>query len=442
MRFYTIEKIISLDDIFSLIKNIIKSSFKIDENSYTDDHNLLIIGINENNQSVIIRGFIDKSKNRTYFSISALHSNQIPEDLKSLNNTIKFRKSIGKILFNVVKNSKENARNYAFANLRIKKPEERKFKDQLIETEKEILMKLIDLLRERFNYDDVLRKYPFSLIDIDGSWEIWYDIYDKYIDLIENNFITSKKTSPKTFRNYDFALDNAYSQRIADLIMYEVEQNSNPAYKSSGRNFKKVHNNFQTQALDEEEKNSCNLKITFIFTHKKRSQLRLIQMLKLLEEVKIFTQLLHEKVFRHYDNIYPQLIFISLFGFEQRVGNYLKDNLYGILSRNISVLAVPPIDNKLWHNYFVNNSLEENEYTKSQSLIYLKTYNNLKRSGGVKQSEVRKMESKFQEILETKRVSAENSQEINDWIDILSINDYPKLMDIKNSRERIQKATN
>jgi hypothetical protein len=303
-------------------------------------------------------------------------------------------------------------------------------------------MKFIYSLRERYNYYDVLRKYHFSLIDIDGSWEIWYDIYEKYLDLIENNFITSKNTSFKIFRNYDFALDNAYSQRIADLIICEEEHETNPAYKSSGRNFKKLSNNFQNQNLDEVENESGNLKLTFIFTHKKIKQLKLIQMLKLLEEIKTFTQLLHENLFKKYNHINPQLIFISLFGFEQRVGNYLKENLYGKLSGNISILAIPPIDNKLWHNYFVYNSLEDNEYSKSKSLDDLVKYNTLKRCGAANQIEVRKMESHFQDRIQTKKVSEENSQQIKDWIDILSINDYSKLLDVKNSREKIQNTTN
>jgi hypothetical protein len=52
MRVHTIEKIFRLDDVFSVIKNIINTSFEIDKNSYTDDLNLLIIGINRNDQSV------------------------------------------------------------------------------------------------------------------------------------------------------------------------------------------------------------------------------------------------------------------------------------------------------------------------------------------------------------------------------------------------------
>jgi hypothetical protein len=121
MRVHTIEKLFSLSEIFFLIKNIIKTRFEIDENSYTDDLNLLVIGINIKDQSVIIRGSIDKSKNRIYISILALHSNQITKNLNSPSNTIKFRKSIGKTLFDFVRNIKEKGKNYTFTNLKIEK---------------------------------------------------------------------------------------------------------------------------------------------------------------------------------------------------------------------------------------------------------------------------------------------------------------------------------
>ncbi len=432
MRVHTIEKIFRLDDVFSLIKNIINKSFEIDKNSYTDDLNLLIIGTNRNDQSVIIRSSINKSKNRTSFSILALYNNQILKDHNSSKNTIKSKQPLGKTLHNLIKNRKEHENNYVFANLKIKRID-KYFQNQLIEIEKDILIKLLDSLHERYNYNDGLRKYHFSLVDIDGSWESWHDIYHHYIDLLENKFITVKNNSLKVFRNYDFALQNAYSQRIADLIISEEE-------KSSGTPFKRINNNFQKQNLDEVKKEAGNLKITFIFAHKRKSQLRLIQMLKLLEEVKNFTHLMHKKDFKRYNHIYPQIVFISLFGFEQSVGNYLRNNLYGELSETISILTIPPIEHKIWHNYFVYNSLEENDYINSQSDVNLAKYNILRRNGRANKNAIIKIESEYHDLVESKRVSDQNSQQLNEWGDILSIDNCSKLLDVTNSREKIQRA--
>ena len=110
MRIHTFENKLSIDEFFSAINSKIEPSFEIDENSYTDESNLLIIGINEKDQSVIIRGSIDKSKNRFYLSISAIHNNVILKEQNTLKNINAFPKELGKILFDIIKNSKEEIR--------------------------------------------------------------------------------------------------------------------------------------------------------------------------------------------------------------------------------------------------------------------------------------------------------------------------------------------
>ncbi|MFX0147126.1 MAG: hypothetical protein ACFE8E_05205, partial [Candidatus Hodarchaeota archaeon] len=378
---------------------------------------------NRKDQSVIVRGSVNKSKNRTSFSILALFNRQILKYQNSSNNTIK---PLGKTLYNLAKLRKENEKNYVFSNLKFKRIKEKNLLNKLIEIEKEILMNLLDSLQEIYDYNDGLRKYPFSLSDIDGSWEIWYDIYHHYIELLENKFITVKNDSLKVFRNYDFALENAYYQRIADLIISEEEKCSGNSLNNS-------------QNLNEEK---SNLKITFVFAHKKKTPLKLIQMLKLLEEVKRFTHLVYKKDFNQYNHIYPQIIFLSLFGFEESVGNYLRNNLYGKLSDTLSILTIPPIENKIWHNYFIHNSLEESEYRNSQSDINLAKYNNLRRNGVTNKHAILKMESQYHDLIESKRVSDQNAKQLNEWIDILSINNCSKIIDITNSREKIQRIIN
>ena len=125
-------------------------------------------------------------------------------------------------------------------------------------------------------------------------------------------------------------------------------------------------------------------------------------MLKLSGEVKKFTQLLHKKVLKKYSKIDPQIIFISLFGFETTLGDYLRDNLHGNIDRNISILIVPPIDN---------------------------AYN---------QIQIKKMETYYNDLMETKRISEHNSQQRNIWADTLSINNSSTLLDVTNSRNKIE----
>jgi len=440
MRIHTFEKNFSIDELFSVIKSIIEPSFKIDENSYIDEIDLLVIGINEEDQSVIIRGSIDKSKNRTYLSISAILSNVILMEQNISKKIDIFPKELGKILFDIVKNRNDEEKNFAFSTLDIKKPIERKIQTQLVETEKEILIKILNILAGKERNSFILRKYPFTLSDMDGPWEIWQNIYEPYIDLVENKLIKSKNGSLRIFRNYDFALNRAYHQRIADLVIYEVEEQiSKSISQRSENNFKNLPEKIEDQYSDEVEKENTALKITFVFTNKKMHQLKLIELLKLSNEVKKFTQLLHQKVYKQYSAINPQIIFISLFGFETKLGDYLRNNLHGNIDKNISILIVPPMDNNLWNNYFVKDLIEsKNEYKKHKSGISFNEYNNLRKTDAINKIQLKKMETYYKDLKETKRLSEYNSQQLNSWADTLSINNSSTLLDVINSREKIK----
>jgi len=287
---------------------------------------------------------------------------------------------------------------------------------------------------------NILRNFPFSLLDMDGLSEMWQKIYNPYIDLIESKIIMSKNDSISTFRNHNFAFINEIQQRIADLIISELEEQiSNPISKSSRNNLNKSMEKIEDQYSDVVEKEDYNLKITFVFTNKKIQPLKLIQMLKLSAEVKKYTQLLHKKELKQYSMIIPQIIFISLFGFEISIGDYLRENLHGILNRNISIMVVPPIDNKLWNNYLVENSIEGNsDYEKHKWGLTFDDYKNLKKNGHANQYQVKKMENHYRDLKESKEISEYNYQQLNIWSDVLSITNSSALLDVGNSRKMIK----
>jgi hypothetical protein len=287
---------------------------------------------------------------------------------------------------------------------------------------------------------NILRNYPFSLLDMDGLSELWQKIYNPYIDLIESNIIMSKNDSISTFRNHNFAFNNAFQQRIADLIISEFEEQiSNPISKSSRNNLNKSMEKIEDQYSDVVEKENYNLKITFVFTNKKLQPLKLIQMLKLSDEVKKYTQLLHKKELKQYSKIIPQIVFISLFGFEISIGDYLRDNLHGKLNKNILIMVVPPIDNKLWNNYLVENSIEgNNDYKDNKWGINFDDYKALKNNSAFNQHQVNKMETFYSDLREFKKILEYNYQQLNIWSDVLSIKNSSTLLDIRNSRKMIK----
>ncbi len=285
-----------------------------------------------------------------------------------------------------------------------------------------------------------LTNYPFSILDMDGSREEWQKIYNPYINLINKNIISLKKKSINLFRNHNFAFNNDFQQRIADLIITEVEKERfNPISKNLRNDLIKQKEKIEDQYSDVVEKENYNLKITFIFTNKKLHPMKLMQLLKLSGEVKKFTELLHKKELKKYSKIIPQIIFISIFGFEPSIGDYLSNNLYGKLNRIIPILVVPPIDNTLWNNYIVENSMDDNNnYNKPNLGINFEDYNALRNNGAVNQFQVKKIESYYRDLKETKDISDYNSQQLNFWADNLSINNSSTLLDVKNSREKIK----
>ncbi len=288
---------------------------------------------------------------------------------------------------------------------------------------------------------DFLINYPFSLLDVDGSLELWQKLYNPYIDLIENEINKTTNESINTFRNHNFAFNKALQQqRIADLIICKVEEKvSNPVFNINRNNLNKPKEKIEAQYSDVVEKEDYNLKLTFVLTHKKQHPLKLMKFLKLSGEVKNFTELLHKKELRQYSDVIPQVIFISLFGFETSIGEHLKDNLHGKLNRNISIIVVPPIENDLWNNYLVENSRDgNNDYIKHKSGITFKDYNALRRNGAANQFQVKKMETYYRDLKQTQDISDYNSQQANIWGEVLKINESSTLLDVRNSRKKIK----
>lgn len=287
---------------------------------------------------------------------------------------------------------------------------------------------------------DFLINYPFSLLDVDGSLEMWQDLYKPCIDLIESNINNSGNDSISIFKYHNFAFNNAFEQRIADLVVCEVEEkSSNPVTNSNRIILNKPKEKIEEQYSDVLEKEDYNLKITFILTNKTQHPLKFMQFLKLSGEVKNFTELIHKKELKQYSEVIPQVIFISLFGFEASIGDYMRDNLHGKLNRNISIIVVPPVENNLWNNYLVENPRDgNNNFLKHKSGITFEDFKHLKRNGNANQVQVKRMESYYKDLKETQDISNYNSKRTIIWADILDIENSSKLLDVRNSKKLIK----
>ena len=93
----------------------------------------------------------------------------------------------------------------------------------------------------------------------------------------------------------------------------------------------------------------------------------------------------------------------------------------------------------LWNNYFVKDSIDgKNDSRKLNSGLNFKDYSHLRNNGAYNQIQIKKMETYYNDLMETKRISEHNSQQRNIWADTLSINNSSTLLDVTNSRNIIE----
>lgn len=270
---------------------------------------------------------------------------------------------------------------------------------------------------------------------------MWEEIYRPFIDLIEKKLNILKTESIITFRNQNFAFKNEIKPRIADLII--INELEKKISKSSSNNLIKQVEKIEDQYSEVKEKEDYILNITFVFTNKKIHPVKLFHIIKLADEVQKYSQLLHKKEFKQYAKIIPQIIFISLFGFEISIEAYLKDNLHGKIKRNISIMVVPPIKNKIWNNYLLDDLIEGNrEYEKHKWGFDIDDYKNLRDRGAVNQNQVNNMEAYYKDLKFFKELVENNYKQLNFWQDLLSIKNSSKILDIENSRKLIKELLN
>lgn len=462
MRIKTFESVIPLSDLYALIKSLIGAQWEIVENSFVADSNLFIVGVDLQKETIIIRGLANKVTNRTYLSVIVLKTNEILKTL-SLNESSKQSiKLIGNALYNFIKNREREGLINPFIGIGVKDNELRANNYDLIKIEKTIFNKILDIVGVNFGYSDPLMKFPFS-INIEGAWELWEDIYSNLLTAIKNHLVTSKNTSIKTYEYYDFALTEELYQRIFDLIIAEEKvMTYSPVSVSTGIVPKKWDEQSQRRKeekqqqkqvglqkttqkkieSDDEDKGTHYLWLSFVYTNRTLKPMSIIQVLKLIQEVKRFAQLFKQKNNSKYIEITPSIIFLSLFGYEQNIGKYLRENIFRDQGIIIPIFTVPPINKEIWHNLRAKNKiLDADNNNKKKALQNISTiYNKMSGVSSIKKSQVDDAEKKFKQIEKSEKNAAEDNVFLQHWAELLNIKDSNELLDLTNNQNKIMKA--
>lgn len=426
------EELLPLESFFESVKNSIKSQYKISTKSQMFKNSFLIIVINPKQYSFLIRGATNNFKNRTFLTILALDTKSIIKLLfldSSLND---FENYLYELIINDAKDNFVNP----FRILSINGLTRSKFRQKVKIAERNIINKILPDLYKNFNYHDDLANYPFSIYKIERTWDFWVKVYGFYLNKIEDTLLKNSKNSIKVYKYYDFARSKEILPRIMDLIIIENVWKTNESINAEETNESDINDkvlDIKTNLIETLKKSTKW--ITFILSHKKMRPMKIIEVLKLSEEIKNFSKILSRKVFNKNTVIKPLIIFLSQYSYEKRIGKYLRDNLYHDFRNVFPMFIVPPINDEIWHNFSISDDLSQEEIsTKKRAKRYIDLHRSYSQSYTHLAHKYQNAEENYREIVEKEKKLRRNLEFINRWSKILNIsksNEILKVIDKK-----------
>ncbi|MBY9020037.1 MAG: hypothetical protein KGD67_03195, partial [Candidatus Lokiarchaeota archaeon] len=282
-------------------------------------------------------------------------------------------------------------------------------KRKIFTLETKILNGLIKHLYQSIDFSDEVMQFPFSLIQTDGKWEEWDEIYFPYIELIENKIIKTDVENRKVYRNYNFAFESDSFQRLIDLsIITRIKTNSE----------------IKNQVT--EEVNPYDYEIMFIFCNRTAKPFRYMNLLKFVNEIKSFSEKFKNNKKNKCNNIKSQLILISQFGYDPEIKNYLRTHLIRESDYTIPIIMVPPIDNKVWHNFIENADSKPQKQNDLANIIRIG--NNKQVSPSYRNNMVKSAKSQYTEIIERNKLVKLETDFLSKWHDILDVSKSTEIL--------------
>ena len=406
-----------MNEISSTIQKIFKSQFKISKNSIISEEYLLIISHSEKGLISVIQSSINKSFERTCISILVFKTQSLVGELNIKQESHNYISLIEEKLIRSLKDEIKNKFCKPFTELSKFQLEKAQEKRKIFTLETRILNAIIKQLYHIIDYSDEVMKFPFSINHIDGKWEEWDKIYFPYIELIENNIIKSNIKDSKLYRNYNFAFKSDIFQRIIDLLIITTTK-SNP----------ETHN----QVL--EDINPYDYEITFIYCNRMSKPFKYMNLLKFVNEIKLFSEKFKNDKKNKCHNIRSQLILVSLFGYDLEIKNYLRTHLVREVDYTIPLMLVPPFNNEVWHNFTENKDLKHQKRNDLENIIRIGDREQV--SYSFRNNMVKSAKSEYALIIERDKLVKSDNEFLNKWHWILNV---PKSMEILKTNKDTEK---
>lgn len=440
LRIKVLEELLPMESVFKILKDSLKSQYRISNNSQMFKNSFLIIAVNPKSYGFVIRASIGNFKNRIILSIVALDINAILKVLRAKKNL----KIIENYLYDLVITDVNNKVLNPFKKISIEGRDKSTYKKKNLIAERSVLNQILQVLYEKFNYSDDLIKFPFSIFNIDKTWEFWVKNYSAYLKKIETNIVENYNDSIKTYKYYDFALPNEIFPRIIDLVVIEKSEEIKDSINIRENKDQEIEN----KESDKKTETNYNLKkatkwIGFIYAYKKVRPMRLIDVLKLSEEVIKFVNIFKKKSFKKDSEIKPIIIFLSLYGYEERIAKYLREHLHHDYKHFIPVFVVPPINNEIWHNFNANKGLsQEEEAAKNRAKRYINLYKKDSKIYTYIKHNIQDAKENYSEILDREREVKENFEFVDKWYNILNIDKSNELLNILDNKNKFKEGIN
>ena len=406
-----------MNEISSTIQKIFKSQFKISKNSIISEEYLLIISHSEKGLISVIQSSINKSFERTCISILVFKTQSLVGELNIKQESHNYISLIEEKLIRSLKDEIKNKFCNPFTELSKFQLEKAQEKRKIFTLETRILNAIIKQLYHIIDFSDEVMKFPFSINHIDGKWEEWDKIYFPYIELIENNIIKSNIKDTKLYRNYNFAFKSDTFQRIIDLLIITTTK-SNP----------ETHN----QVL--EDINPYDYEITFIYCNRMSKPFKYMNLLKFVNEIKLFSEKFKNDKKNKCHNIRSQLILVSLFGYDLEIKNYLRTHLVREVDYTIPLMLVPPFNNEVWHNFIENKDLKHQKRNDLENIIRIGDREQV--SYSFRNNMVKSAKSEYALIIERDKLVKFDNEFLNKWHWILNV---PKSMEILKTNKDTEK---
>jgi hypothetical protein len=165
--------------------------------------------------------------------------------------------------------------------------------------------------------------------------------------------------------------------------------------------------------------------------------------LKLMSEIKRFSDEFKKDKSRKCHIIRSQVILISSSGYELKIQEYMREHLFREADHAIPLLAVPPINNKVWNNFFEYDALINSKQKKREELGKIINISKQQQvSTSFRATRLNNVKSEYEEIIEREKLAKLDKEFLNHWYWILNVPESNTILNLKLENGKVNNAIN